>query len=172
MPEISMSCAGRIYRCEKITVAQYRRYAEIMEISEACTTYEDAIEADLRILSEIIGAAVAEMREADAEEVLTASKEIHFVMQEAITEKFVQLSPQEPVEVEKSAFDEYDEENGYNEPQTEAENYWRMAQENTDRVVKICIRVMNNSYQQCMDSDIMRLLDYVAFEIRTIDEGK
>lgn len=27
-----------------------------------------------------------------------------------------------------------------------------------------------NSYQQCMEADIMSLLDHAAFEIRTVDE--
>ena len=33
---------------------------------------------------------------------------------------------------------------------------------------------MKNSYKQCMESDIMSLLDYVKFEIRTMkeDNGK
>ena len=37
--------------------------------------------------------------------------------------------------------------------------------------MKLCIRLMKNSYQDCMEADIMSLLDYVAFEIRTLKEN-
>lgn len=46
-----------------------------------------------------------------------------------------------------------------------------MCRENVDRVVKLCIRLMKSSYQECMESDIMSLLDYVAFEIKTLKEN-
>ena len=75
----------------------------------------------------------------------------------------------EKIQKEKSAFDEYDEENGYND-EDPGENLWKICRENVDRIVKICINLMKNSYQQCMEADIMSLLDHAAFEIRTVDE--
>ena len=105
---------------------------------------------------------------------MTAAKQVHFVMQDVITQKFLDLNPEHPEAVEKeaSAFDEYDEENGYNDDgATEERNFWQICRENVDRVVKLCIRLMKNSYQDCMEADIMSLLDYVAFEIRTLKEN-
>ena len=92
-------------------------------------------------------------------------------MQDVITKKFLDLNPEHPekIQKEKSAFDAYDEENGYND-EDPGENLWKICRENVDRIVKICINLMKNSYQQCIEADIMSLLDHAAFEIRTVDE--
>ena len=37
-------------------------------------------------------------------------------------------------------------------------------------VVKLCIKGLNDSLSNVMKSDIMSLLDHVAFEIKTINE--
>ena len=101
---------------------------------------------------------------------LKAAKAVHFVMQEVITPKFLELNPERPEQQEASAFDEYDEEEGYNE-EAETESVWRVLRENVDRVVKLCIRSFHDSYSKCMESDIMSLLDYVKFEIMTAGEN-
>ena len=131
----------------------------------------DAFEANTKILMVVFGARQREVEEADPEDVLSAVKEIHFMMQDVITKKFLDLNPEHPekIQKEKSAFDEYDEENGYND-EDPGENLWKICRENVDRIVKICINLMKNSYQQCMEADIMSLLDHAAFEMRTGDE--
>ena len=130
-----------------------------------------AFEANTKILMTVFGARQREVEEADPEDVLSAVKEIHFMMQDVITKKFLDLNPEHPekIQKEKSAFDEYDEENGYNDEDL-GENLWKICRENVDRIVKICINLMKNSYQQCIEADIMSLLDHAAFEIRTVDE--
>ena len=154
--------------CAAVSVRQYRRYTEIME-QNVTESIEDAVEANARILSEIFGVPMTQIRKMDAEDVMTAAKQVHFVMQDVITQKFLDLNPEHPEAVEKeaSAFDEYDEENGYNDDGAQEErNFWQICRENVDRVVKLCIRLMKNSYQDCMEADIMSLLDYVAFSCR------
>ena len=152
MPELILPCGHKEYVCTTISVEMYRRYTEIMERNDS-DSIRDAFE------------------EADPEDVLSAVKEIHFMMQDVITKKFLDLNPEHPekIQKEKSAFDEYDEENGYND-EDPGENLWKICRENVDRIVKICINLMKNSYQQCMEADIMSLLDHAAFEIRTVDE--
>lgn len=173
MPELRLTCGEKEYFCTSISVEQYRRYTEIMEKNES-DDIRDAIEANTLILMDVFGARQKEIEEADAEEVLTAAKTIHFLMQDVITMKFLELNPERPeaVEQEKSVFDDYDEENGYNEIEAPAENLWRICRENVDRIVKISINMMKESYQNCMKSDIMSLLDHLKFEIKTAGENE
>ena len=69
------------------------------------------------------------------------------------------------------SLDEYDLENGYEDDQPE-ENQWKVCGEIVDRVVKIAIRLLKNSYSQCMKEDIVTLLDYLKFELDTINENQ
>lgn len=170
MPDLILTCGQNTYARKSIPVRLYKRYTEIMERDES-RTVQEAIEADVQILAEAFGIPAQEAEDADVEEILTVAKEIHFMMQDVVTQKFIDLNPEhtDPVEKEESAFDEYDEENGYNEGEEERD-LWRVCRENVDRVIKLCIRILGNSYNQTMEADIMSLLDYVAFEIRTLKE--
>lgn len=133
-----------------------------------------AFQFNAAIMKMIFGISEREVLKADVAEQLATAKMIHFVMQDIITPKFLELNPNRPdeVEQEKSAFDDYDEENGYNEAekQLDAENIWKVCRDNVDRVVKLCIKGLNDSLSNVMKSDIMSLLDHVAFEIKTINE--
>lgn len=171
MPDLILTCRQQEYACKSISVRMYRRYTEIMERDNS-NQAQQAIEADVQILAEVFGIPVRVADAADVEEILTAAKEIHFMMQDVITAKFLDLNPEHPEQVERedSAFDAYDEENGYNDDAAEESSFWRVCRENVDRVIKLCIRILGNSYQQSMEADIISLLDYVAFEIRTLKE--
>lgn len=171
MPEVTLLCGSEELTCAAVSVRAYRKYTEIMEQNEG-DDIGRAIRANMLILSEVFGVSLRKIEDAGMVEIMAASKAIHFIMQEVVTPKFLELNPDSPEQVEKeaSAFDEYDEENGYNDEDQKESNVWRICRENVDRVVKMCIRVMKNSYDQCMNSDIISLLDYVAFEIRTINE--
>ena len=77
----------------------------------------------------------------------------------------------EQVEKEASAFDKYDIENGYEEEQQPEQDTWKTCGEIIDRIVKIAIRLLKNSYSQCMREDIVALLEYLKFELDTIEEN-
>ena len=79
--------------CAAVSVRQYRRYTEIME-QNVTESIEDAVEANARILSEIFGVPMTQIRKMDAEDVMTAAKQVHFVMQDVITQKFLDLNPE------------------------------------------------------------------------------
>lgn len=170
MPELVLPCGQEEYVCTAISVNMYRKYTEIMEHNDSASIW-DAHEANKKILMDVFGITSRKVELTDPEDFMSAAKEVHFMMQEVVTMKFLDLNPDHPerVEKEKSEFDEYDEENGYKDDEAE-ESVWKICRENVDRVVKICINIMKNSYQQCMNSDIMSLLDYVAFETRTAGE--
>ena len=109
MPELILSCGHKEYVCTTISVEMYRRYTEIMEWNDS-DSIRDAFEANTKILMTVFGARQREVEEADPEDVLSAVKEIHFMMQDVITKKFLDLNPEHPekIQKEKSAFDEYD----------------------------------------------------------------
>ena len=156
-----------------MSVEKYRAYTKLME-KNGGDDVASAFQFNAAIMKMVFGISEREVLKADVAEQLTAAKMIHFVMQDIITQKFLELNPNRPEEVEKekSAFDEYDEENGYNEAenQLDDENIWKVCSDNVDRVVKLCIKGLNDSLSNVMKSDIMSLLDHVAFEIKTINE--
>lgn len=164
-------CNEKEYICTNVTVEKYRAYTELMERN----TGDDVASAfifNAAIIKMIFGISEREVMKADVVEQLAAAKAIHFVMYEIITPKFLELNPNRPdqVEQEKSAFDEYDEANGYNEADVNDESIWKICRDNVDRVIKMCVRGFNDSLSNVMKSDIMSLLDHVAFEIKTINE--
>lgn len=113
---------------------------------------------------------MAEIDTVGMKQFLTATNIIHYVMQNTVVSKFNELSTEPPEPVKKSAFEEYDREEGY-EDEEDAENRWKALKESVDRIVKIATRALNTGYGECMKSDIIALLEHVKFEIETIEEG-
>lgn len=170
MPEMTLLCGTREYICTTVSVKMYRKYMEIMEHSEDADNLQTVFYLNNEILKAVFHISLQEIHKADITEQLISIKTIHFIMQEIITEKFLALNPEfQEQETETSAFDEYDEENGYNED-IKVLNIWAVCKENIDRIVKLCVRAFNDSYTKCMEADIMSLLDYLKFEISTINE--
>ena len=112
-----------------------------------------------------------ELGEVDVIEFLTASKGIHFIMQDIVSDALLNIVETEPIERETSAFDEYDRENGYEDEEQEEQNTWKICGEIVDRVTKIAIRLMRESYGQCMKENIIELLKYLKFELETVNEN-
>ena len=170
IPEIRITCDGRETFINSVTVEQYKKYVNLMR-KNGSEKISDAMFFNKRILQEIFGNEVSleTLEKMDAVEFMTASKGIHFIMQDIIPEKFAILGDGEQVEKEESGFDEYDIENGYEDEQQETD-MWKVCGENIDRITKIAIRLLKNSYNQCMKSDIVELLEYLKFELDTIDE--
>lgn len=172
IPEIEFTCRGRKYFINSITVKQYKKYINLMEKNKT-EKFEDVMFFNKKILQELSGneMSLADVGEVEAVDFLTAIKTIHFTMQDVITEKMLNIVEVEHVEKETSAFDEYDLENGYEDERPE-ENQWKVCGQIVDRVLKIAIRLLNNSYSQCMKEDIVALLDYLKFELDTMNENQ
>lgn len=171
IPEISVTCStGKVF-INSITVEQYKKYVALME-KNGSDRITDAMFFNKKITQEIFGNRMSldELGESDAVEFLTAAKGIHFIMQSIILQKLLNVVEAEQVEKEASAFDEYDIENGYEDEQPE-QDIWKICGEIIDRIVKIAIRLLKNSYSQCMGEDIVALLEYLKFELDTIEEN-
>ncbi len=173
IPELTITCRNGTVFINSITVEQYKKYAALMEKNNS-DRITDAMFFNSRIIQEIFGNTMSldELGKADTVEFLTAAKGIHFIMQEVISQKLLEVVETEQVEKEESAFDEYDREYGYEDDEKPEENEWKVCGEIVDRVVKIAIRLLNNSYSDCMKEDIISLLQYMKFELNTLGENQ
>ena len=173
IPEIEVTCSGKKYFINSITVEQYKKYIGLMEKNETVHITGE-MKFNRKKKQELIlnEQTLPEIGNVDAIEFLTAIKTVHFVMQNIIAERLLNIVEVEHVEKEKSAFDEYDIENGYEDEQQPEENQWKVCGEIVDRVVKIAIRLLKNSYSQCMEENIVTLLEYLKFELDTINENQ
>lgn len=123
MPEIVLTCGDVEHVRTSVTVEQYRAYTELME-KNAGEDAKSAFWFNAEIMKMIFGISKKEVMKADVVDQLAAAKTIHYIMQEIITPKFLELNPDRPdqIEQEKSAFDEYDRENGYDDIEEQTEN--------------------------------------------------
>lgn len=172
IPEIEITCGSEKVFINSVTVEQYKKYARLMEKNDS-EKVTDAMFFNKRIIQDIFGnrMSMSELGDADVIEFLEAAKGIHFIMQNVVSEKLLNIVEVEPIEREESGFDEYDRENGYEEEKPE-ESEWKICGDIMDRVIKLAIRLLNNSYSQCMKEDVVSLLDYLKFEIDTINENR
>ena len=172
IPEIAVTCRNERIFVNHITVEQYKKYAAFME-KNSSERKPDAMFFNKRIVQEIFGnrMSLEELGEMEVIEFLTAAKGIHFVMQNIVSDALLNIIETEPVEREESAFDKYDKENGYEDEEPEERNTWRVCGEIIDRVVKITIRLLRESYGQCMKEDVVALLKYLKFELETVNEN-
>lgn len=174
IPEIEITCRGERFFINSVTVEQYKKYISLMEKNET-ETFSGVMFFNKKIMQEMFGNefSFVAVGEIDVIEFLTAIKTVHFIMQDIIAEKLLGIVEVEQVEKEASAFDEYDRENGYeDEEEQPVENQWKVCGEIVDRIVKIAIRLLKNSYSQCMKENIVTLLDYLKFELDTINENQ
>lgn len=179
MPEISITCLdedGKRHRYETnvISVKAYRAYCDLMSKN---TNYDmlENMYFNMRMLQELYAErpTMEELKTVQVSQMLYATNALHFVMQQIVTPKFNELSDEKPEEIEKSIFDDYDAENGYlDEERKNDGSIWNALKENVDRIVKIGTRVLNTGYSECMQSDIMTLLEYVKFEVDTASENE
>lgn len=172
IPDITVTCNGKIFLLNSVTVGQYRKYAALMEQNNSGRS-RDILFFNRKIIQEMFGNRMSfeELGKVDIVEFLTAAKGIHFIMQGIIMEKLLNVFQTEQVEEEESAFDEYDLENGYEEERTE-QNIWKTCREIIDRIIKITIRLLKNSYSQSMGEDVITLLEYLQFELDTLEENQ
>lgn len=175
MPEIYITCHNEKFFISIFTLDMYKRYVELMA-KNVKNNISSTIFYNAKIAQEMFGNKIAltEMLEIDIEELLLATDTIHFIVQEIISKEFVDLlnTQKNEQKQEASVFDEYDEENGYIEEEGKEENPWIVCSENIDYLIKIAMRVLNNSYAQCMSMDILQLLKYIHFEFETMRNNK
>ena len=171
IPELYICCNGRECFLNKIKVRQYKRYAELMQKNKG-DKLADTIFFDLKIIQEIFENkfSVEELKSTEAAEIISLIGNIHFIMQEVVSPKFLELLDDD-TEKEESAFDEYDRVEGYEE-ENDTENIWGTCEENTDRIIQIAIKLLRESYTACLEADIISLLDFIKFEVRTINENR
>ncbi len=104
-------------------------------------------------------------------EILQGAEEILRMVDENINSKIAeiahQLTGESESEVSGSIFDQYDEENGYNELETETEpDLFEIYSDNLKYMIQYCIRKMRMSFAECLHTDLVDLLDYLSYQIQ------
>lgn len=95
---------------------------------------------------------------------------IEIYIKDEIIERFKSLSVTEEVAIENSIFDEYDKEEGYEE-----ENEVPVFENLIDTLYSIfrfAKKQCNLSLKECLEIDLIELLDYISSEIEYIEENK
>ncbi|EOU1653942.1 hypothetical protein M1Z65_000893 [Clostridium perfringens] len=72
--------------------------------------------------------------------------------------------------IEKSAFDEYDKEEGYLDEELEEENIYDNYLNVIDNIIHYSIKNFNNSLEATLNMNILDLLDYIEFSINQRNE--
>ena len=88
IPEIEVTCSGKRYFINSITVEQYKKYISLME-KNSTEKISGVMFFNTKIVQELFGneLTLAEIGEIDVIDFLTAIKTVHFVMQNIIAEK-------------------------------------------------------------------------------------
>lgn len=76
----------------------------------------------------------------------------------------------EKVEKEKSAFDEYDRENGYEDIEEDETNIYDLYLNILNNLFKISKKAFGNSLKQSLEMDLSELLDYFIYYTENLDE--
>lgn len=99
--------------------------------------------------------------------------QIQLYINEIITEKFIKIneaSEVENVEKEKSFFDDYDKEEGYEDE--EEKDIYDILKDSLNCTIKYAISNLEMSYKECIECDLSEMLDYIIFNIRYDIENK
>lgn len=76
----------------------------------------------------------------------------------------------EKIEKEKSAFDEYDIENGYEDNEEDETNIYDTYLNILNNLFKISKKIFGNSLKQSLEMDLNELLDYFIYYTENLDE--
>ncbi|MCR6515802.1 hypothetical protein M4I33_13075 [Clostridium sp. LY3-2] len=95
---------------------------------------------------------------------------IELYVKEIIIEKFRELNKENYIEIEESIFDDFDKENGYviEEHIDIYENLINLLND----VFRFSIKHCKNSLRDCLEINLVDLLDYVKSEIEYLEEHK
>ncbi|NFA42138.1 hypothetical protein EXM65_05990 [Clostridium botulinum] len=100
--------------------------------------------------------------------------QIQLYINEMITDKFINIneaSGNVVIEQEKSFFDDYDLEEGYEE-EKEEKSIYEIYKNTLNCTIKYAINSLKMSYKECIECNLSEMLDYIVFNIRYDLENK
>ena len=164
-----MECEEGEKRLYRITTYAYRRFIKLMERISCTDDEDDLLELYAAVIQAVFNDRVEneEIERLDVADIIDTFGAIVEIIDISVNEKIRYLGTLlggVPEEDQGSAFDEYDQENGYIEETTQ-EEIWRSYGDTLDSILQICIKSMRNSYKECLESDLSDLLDYVVFQV-------
>lgn len=92
IPEIEVTCRGERLFINSVTVEQYKKYISLMEKNDT-ERFSGVMFFNKKIMQEMFGneLSLAAVGEIDAVEFLTAIKTVHFIMQNIVAEKMLNI---------------------------------------------------------------------------------
>lgn len=101
--------------------------------------------------------------------IITAEK-INLVMHDVVMKK-INIYFTEDVMEEKSAFDDYDRENGYIDDEPH-ESMWISCIRLLNSLVRMAIKVFNDSFSSILKADIVELIEQIRYELDALENEK
>lgn len=147
----------------------YIKYLKIMN-----TEYEDIYEKIYRVILLFFNVTARKLNNKSIFELYYCFTQIQLYINETINDKFIEIneaSGVETVKQEKSFFDEYDLEEGY-EDEEEQKSIHDIYKETLNCTIKYAINNLKMSYKECIECNLSEMLDYIAFNIKYDIENK
>lgn len=148
----------------------FKKYLEAMEyINVNQTSYIDSCDQIIYMVLEkkLSKRDISQMSVVDT--IVTAEK-INLIMHDVVMKKINVYFTEEVVE-EKSAFDDYDRENGYinDDPQ---ESVWISCIKLVNSLIRMAIKVFNDSFSSILKADIIELVEQIKYELDALENEK
>lgn len=148
----------------------FKKYLEAMEyINISHISYIDSCDHIIYMVLEkrISKRDIGQMSIVDT--IVTAEK-INLVMHDVVMKKINIYFTEEVIE-EKSAFDDYDRENGYIDDEPH-ESMWISCIRLVNSLVRMAIKVFNDSFSSILKADIVELIEQIRYELDALENEK
>lgn len=125
------------------------------------------------IITLMFGVRRDSLEKTDIFKIYASNIQIQLYIQEIINNKFIKIAEMngEIVEQKGSAFDEFDEENGYINKEEE-KNVYERYKETLNYILRYSINALNNSYKESIECNLAEMLDYIIFNLEYEKENK
>lgn len=163
-----MTIGGERLAIKAATMRSFRRYHSIVQ--DGTQGRSQALEECATVIYALADgkAEYGAVWSAEAAEIIAAGRQINAIMRDRIPAAMNRMSGCEPVEMQKSAFDEYDKENGYDDDAATERREQYMAA--ADAVIRAAINVCGCSYTEAADENAYELLGQIDHYLRNKKE--
>lgn len=100
---------------------------------------------------------------------------LQLYIEEYVLNKLIEIgkiNKVDEVKKEKSFFDDYDIENGYEECQQEDKNVYEKSIYTINCLIKYAIRELKMSYRNCIKCNLSEMLDYILYNLEYERDNK
>lgn len=164
-----ITCDRKKYYIEEITSKLYKQYLKIHEKRNKILTLEELNDI-YNIVSIFFDIKTKELDKIEVNEIYSIYLFITLHVENKIISAINKVGnkDEEIIEYKGSVFDDLDEDN----VEIEEENRWTYYLESLNYIFKYAITSCRNNIKDCLDMNIIDLIDYVEFDIEYNEEHK